>query len=45
VVLTASGAGEASLALTLDPATPSGRLVADKPLLAQRRPELYASSG
>jgi hypothetical protein len=29
----------------LDPATPSGRLVADKPLLAQRRPELYARSG
>ena len=45
VVLTASVAGEASLALTLAPAMPSGLLVADKPLLAQRRPELYASSG
>jgi predicted amidohydrolase len=45
VVLTASGPGSASLALTLDPATPSGRLAAEKPLLAQRRPELYAGSG
>ena len=45
VVLTASGPGSASLALTLDPATPSGRLVAGKPLLAQRRPELYAGTG
>jgi len=34
----------ASLALTLDPAIPVGRLVADKPLLAQRRPELYGSA-
>lgn len=31
----------ASLTLTLDPATPAGRLVAAKPLLAQRRPGLY----
>jgi predicted amidohydrolase len=44
VVLTASGPASASLALALDPATPAGRLVADKPLLAQRRPELYAGS-
>jgi hypothetical protein len=41
VVLTASEPASASLALTFDPATPSGRLVADKPLLAQRRPGLY----
>jgi len=33
----------ASLALTLDLADPAGRLVADKPLLGQRRPELYAA--
>jgi len=45
VALAASGAAAASLTLTLDPATPSGRLVAGKPLLAQRRPELYARSG
>lgn len=44
VALAASGPGRASLALTLDPAAPPGRLVADKPLLAQRRPELYAGS-
>jgi predicted amidohydrolase len=31
----------ASFGLNLDPATADGRLVADKPLLAQRRPELY----
>jgi predicted amidohydrolase len=42
VVLAASRPASASLALALDPATPSGRLVAEKPLLAQRRPELYA---
>jgi predicted amidohydrolase len=45
VVLTGSGPGSASLALALDPATPPGRLVADKPLLAQRRPEIYARPG
>lgn len=42
VALSESSAGAASLTLTLDPATPAGRLVASKPLLARRRPELYA---
>lgn len=43
VTLTAAEERAASLALSLDPGTPPGRLVADKPLLAQRRPDLYAS--
>jgi predicted amidohydrolase len=34
-----------SLPLTLDPTTPAGRLVADKLLLGQRRPELYCPRG
>lgn len=41
VILSSIEERAASLALTLDPTTPAGRLVADKPLLAQRRPELY----
>lgn len=41
VTLNSTEERAASLALTLDPATLAGRLVADKPLLAQRRPELY----
>lgn len=41
VTLDSTQKGAATLAITLDPATPAGRLVTDKPLLAQRRPELY----
>ena len=44
VTLSASGSGTAVLPLILDQATHSGRLTAGKPLLAQRRPELYARS-
>jgi predicted amidohydrolase len=42
VTLDARAEDAASLPLILDPATPAGRMAADKPLLAQRRPELYA---
>jgi predicted amidohydrolase len=44
VTLTSTEERAASLPLNLDPATPPGRLVADKPLLSQRRPDLYAAA-
>jgi predicted amidohydrolase len=44
VTLPSDGEHVGALRMILDPATPVGRMVTDKPLLGQRRPELYVDA-